>query len=71
MKQILLRKMKMGAIKKPLHVSDLLQEIEVQSIKSVKKKRFPVEPKPLRSRKKDVTMPRSSKIKKLDPIRLL
>ena len=65
-KQILLRK-KMDAIKEPLHDSDLLQESEVQLIKFVQKKRFPAELKVLKSRNKDVAMPRSSTIKQLDP----
>ena len=66
-KQILLRKIEMDAVKEPLHGSDLLQESEVQLIKFVQEKRFSAELKALRRRNKDVTMPRSSKIKQLDP----
>ena len=66
-KQILLRKIKMDATKEPLHGSDLLQESEAQLIKFVQEKRFSAELKALRSRNKDVTAPRSSTIKQLDP----
>ena len=66
-KQILLRKIKIDATKEPLHGSDLLQESEVQLIKFVQEKRFSPELKALRSKNKDVKMPRSSTIKQLDP----
>ena len=66
-KQILLRKIKMDATKEPLHGSDLFQESEAQLIKFVQEKRFSAELKALRSPNKDVTMPRSSTIKQLDP----
>ena len=48
-KQILLRKIKMVAIKEPLHGSDLLQESEVQLIKFVQEKRFSAELEVFRS----------------------
>ena len=66
-KQILLRKIKMDATKKPLHGSDLLQESEAQSINFVQEKRLAAELKASRSRNKDMTMPRSSTIKQLEP----
>ena len=69
LKQILLRKIKMDAIKEPLHGSALLQESEVQLIKFFKKKYFQQnsELKVLIIRGKDVAMPRISTIKQIDP----
>ena len=67
LKQILLRKIKMDAIKEPLHCSNLLQESEAQLIKVVKEKGFPAELKVLTSGDNDVTMPRSSTNKQFDP----
>ena len=57
----------MDATKEPLHGSDLFQESGAQLIKFVQEKRFSAELKALRSWNKDVTMPRSSTIKQLDP----
>ena len=51
-KQILQRKIKMDAIKEPLHASDLLQESEVLLTKFVQEKRFSGELKAFRSRRK-------------------
>ena len=51
-KQILLRKIKMDAIKEPLNGSDLLQEKEVQLIEFVQEKRFSAEFKSSGSRNK-------------------
>ena len=65
-KQILLRKIKMVAIKEPLHGSDLLQESEVQLIKFVQEKKFSAELEVFRSSNKNVTMPSSTTIKQLD-----
>ena len=65
-KQILLRKIKMVAIKEPLHGSDLLQESEVLLIKFVQEKIFSAELEVFRSSNKDVTMPSSTIIKQLD-----
>ena len=55
------------AIKEPLHCSGLLQESSVQLIKSVQEKIFSAEHKVSMSRDKDMTIPRGSKIKQLDP----
>ena len=57
----------MDTTKEPLYGSDLLQESEAQSVKFVQEKRLAAELKALRSRNKDMTMPRSSTIKQLDP----
>lgn len=65
--QILLRKIKINAIKEPLHGGDLLQESELQLIKFVQEKMFSPELKVLTCRDKVVTMHRSSLIKQLDP----
>ena len=57
----------MDATKEPLHGSDLFQESEAQFIKFIQEKQLLAELKALRSPNKDVTMPRNSTIKQLDP----